>query len=123
MKENKSLFCKDKSHKMNRFLEVCLLLLLRDSVGYGYALMDQLEDFGFSKEAINVSTLYRTLRKMEKESFVSSFWQEGGPGPRRRVYEITESGKKNLDQWIKILEIRKNRIEALISRYKEKTVE
>lgn len=121
MAKDQDLLCNGKGHKMERFLEVCLLLLLYDEVGYGYGLIEELEDFGFSQEELNVSTLYRTLRKMEKENLVSSFWEEGGPGPRRRVYEITDRGKENLDQWVSILEIRKARIEKLISRYNVKT--
>lgn len=121
MEKNHDLFCSSKSHKMERFLEVCLLLLLYDEVGYGYGLIEQLEYFGFSQDELNVSTLYRTLRKMEQEGLVSSLWEEGGQGPRRRVYEITESGKRNLGQWIKILEIRKARIEKLILKYEDKT--
>ncbi len=121
MEKNQDSFCTSKNHKMERFLEVCLLLLLYDEVGYGYGLIEQLEYFGFSQDEFNVSTLYRTLRKMEKENLVSSFWEEGGPGPRRRVYEITEGGRKNLDHWINILEIRKSRIEKLIKKYEDKT--
>jgi poly-beta-hydroxybutyrate-responsive repressor len=120
MQNDQALFCTDKNHKMERFLEVCLLLLLYDEVGYGYGLIEQLEYFGFSQDELNVSTLYRTLRKMEKEELVSSLWEEGGPGPKRRVYEITESGKKELAQWIKILEFRKKRIDKLIGKYDEK---
>lgn len=106
---------------MERFLEVCLLLLLYNEAGYGYGLIEQLEDFGFSKQELNVSTLYRTLRKMEKDELVSSLWEEGGQGPRRRVYVITETGRKHLDQWIKILKIRKARIEKLIEKYEDQT--
>ncbi len=120
MKADQALFCNSKHHKMERFLEVCLLLLLYDEVGYGYGLIEQLEYFGFSQEELNVSTLYRTLRKMETESLVSSFWEEGGPGPRRRVYQITENGKTNLNQWIRVLEIRKARIDTVIHKYHEK---
>ena len=119
MEKDQGLFCTSKSHKMERFLEVCLLLLLYDEVGYGYGLIEQLEYFGFSQDELNVSTLYRTLRKMEKENLVSSFWEEGGPGPRRRVYEIKEGGRKNLAQWIDVLEIRKSRIEKLIKKYED----
>lgn len=120
MENNQDLFCSGKNHKMERFLEVSLLMLLYDEAGYGYGLIEQLEFFGFSQDELNVSTLYRTLRKMEKENLVSSFWEEGGPGPKRRVYEITDDGRENLDQWIRILEVRKSRIERLIGRYEEK---
>jgi DNA-binding PadR family transcriptional regulator len=118
--EEHSLFCIGKNHKTERFLEVCLLLLLYDEVGYGYGLIEGLSFFGFSENELNVSTLYRTLRKMEKENLVISSWKEGGPGPQRRVYKITENGKNELNQWIKILKVRKARIEKLIDRYDEK---
>ncbi len=120
MEKEHSLFCNGPHHQMERFLEVCLLLLLYDEVGYGYGLIEQLEYFGFVAEELNVSTLYRTLRKMEKESLVSSYWQQGGPGPKRRVYEITKSGKLHLEQWITILKTRKSRIEKLIEQYEDK---
>jgi poly-beta-hydroxybutyrate-responsive repressor len=105
---------------MERFLEVCLLLLLYDEVGYGYGLIEQLSSFGFSEPDLNVSTLYRTLRKMEKEGLVTSLWESGGQGPRRRVYEITTSGRQNLDAWVKILKMRRTRIETLVGAYDKK---
>ena len=112
--------CKIKDGKMDRFLEVCLLVLLYDKLGYGYGLIEDLEDFGFSSEDLNVSTLYRTLRKMEKEDLVTSLWEESGLGPKKRVYKITQVGKNDLDNWIHTLKMRKNRIENLIKRYEEK---
>ena len=121
MKKRHDLFCKGKPHHMERFLEVCLLMLLYDKMGYGYGLVNQLYLYGFTENELNVSTLYRTLRKLEKENFVTSMWEEGGPGPKRRVYKITEAGKKELDQWIHILKLRKARIEKLISTYDEKS--
>ena len=116
MTEEHSLFCNGKHHKMERFMEVCLLLLLYEETGHGYGLIEQLSYFGFSKEQLNVSTLYRTLRRMEKEGSVVSAWEEGGKGPKRRVYNITDSGKKELEKWIQILKGRKARIEKLINR-------
>ncbi|MDD2301477.1 MAG: helix-turn-helix transcriptional regulator [Eubacteriales bacterium] len=121
MKDNRTFFCNGKPHHMERFLEVCLLLLLYDEIGYGYGLIEQLASFGFSEAGLNMSTLYRTLRKMENEGLVTSQWEEGGQGPKRRVYEITKDGKNELDQWIGILKIRKSRIEVLINQYDEKT--
>jgi PadR family transcriptional regulator, regulatory protein PadR len=120
MKDKQALFCNDKSQHMERFLEVCLLLLLYDEIGYGYGLIEQLSSFGFSPDDLNVSTLYRTLRKMEKEGLVTSLWEESDQGPKRRVYEITLKGKNDLDQWVKILKMRKFRIESLISQYDRK---
>lgn len=115
-----SLFCNDKPHHMERFLEVCLLLLLYDEISYGYGLIEQLESFGFSQDDLNMSTLYRTLRKMEKEELVTSQWEESDQGPKRRVYEITGKGRHELDHWSRILKVRKTRIESLLTRYEKK---
>ena len=120
LKKEQDLFCTSKSHKMERFLKVCLLFLLYDEIGYGYGLVEQLEYFGFTQNDLNISTLYRTLRTMEKENLVSSFWEEGTSGPRRRVYEITNYGRKDLEQWINILKIRNSMIEKLIQKYEDK---
>jgi DNA-binding PadR family transcriptional regulator len=123
MSDEHGLILNNKSHKMERFLEVCLLLLLYNDVGYGYGLVEELSYFGFSEEELNVSTLYRTLRNMEKEKLVESFWEEGGQGPKRRVYRISEYGKAELDQRIRIMRMRKARIERLIGRYAELGIE
>ncbi|MDD3058786.1 MAG: PadR family transcriptional regulator [Spirochaetia bacterium] len=120
MELEESLFCNQKPHHMERFLEVCLLLLLYDEIGYGYGLVEQLSQFGFAESDLNVSTLYRTLRKMEQVGLVTSDWEQGGQGPRRRVYAITAAGRNELDQWVKILKIRKSRIEALVRTYDQK---
>jgi len=120
LKKEQDLFCTSKSHKMERFFKVCLLFLLYDEIGYGYGLVEQLEYFGFTQNDLNISTLYRTLRTMEKENLVSSFWEEGTSGPRRRVYEITNYGRKDLEQWINILKIRNSMIEKLIQKYEDK---
>ena len=101
----------------DRFLEACLLQLLSEGMGHGYALMEQLQKFGISTKALNISTLYRTLRHMEKEGYLESEWKDGGPGPKRRVYLISEKGKKELEIRIRMMKARKSGIDRLISAY------
>lgn len=117
MSENKNLFCNEKHNKMERFMEICLLCLLHEETGHGYGLIEKLSIFGFTEETMNISTLYRTLRKMENEELVSSIWEQSEQGPKRRVYNITDNGKKELKNWISVLKNRKARIEKLINRY------
>lgn len=109
--------CAGTKRTQDKFLEACLLMLLIGETGHGYALMEQLERFGFSPGTFNLSTLYRTLRHMEKEGYLKSVWEEGGPGPRRRVYLVSEDGIKELAFRITMMKNRKAGIEALISAY------
>ncbi len=109
--------CKAGRKTADRFLEACLLQLLSEGTGHGYVLMEQLQQFGISLDAVNISTLYRTLRHMEKEGCLESEWEEGGPGPKRRVYLISEKGKKELEIRIRMMKARKSGIDRLISAY------
>lgn len=101
----------------DKFLEACLLQLLSEGIAHGYALMEKLEQFGYSREAVNISTLYRILRHMEREGCLESVWEEGGAGPKRRVYLILEKGKLELELRIRMMKSRKAHIERLISEY------
>ncbi len=120
MQKRSSPCCDTKHQKMERLLEICLLLLLFDGEGYGYGLIEQLSDFGFSGDDLNIGSLYRTLRKMEDQDMVSSVWKEAGQGPKRRVYTITKKGKLELHIWIGVLKERKARIEQVIETYETK---
>lgn len=109
--------CNAERKTADRFLEACLLQLLSQGTGHGYVLMEQLQQFGISTDALNISTLYRTLRHMEKEGCLESEWEEGGPGPKRRIYLISEKGKKELEIRIRMMKARKSGIDRLINAY------
>ena len=61
-----------------------ILLSLREWNSYGYELMGRASMFGF--EAMNTGTLYRTLRRMEKDGVVESSWDLSGGGPAQDVH-------------------------------------
>src|SRR5829696_4601681 len=84
------------------WLEAVILLSLREWNSYGYELMGRARMFGF--EAMNTGTLYRTLRRMEKDGVVESSWETSGGGPARRMYTITGSGNAHLGILVKSLE-------------------
>ena len=84
------------------WLEAVVLLSLREWSSYGYELMGRARMFGF--EAMNTGTLYRTLRRMEKDGVLESSWETSGDGPARRMYTITDAGRAYLDFWARSLE-------------------
>ena len=89
-------------HRPRNWLVPVILLSLREWNSYGYELMQRASMFGF--EAMNPGTLYRTLRRMEKDGVVESSWETSGGGPARRMYAITGSGNAHLEIWVKSLE-------------------
>lgn len=117
MVKGKDSFCSSK-HSKGRFIEACLLCLLKEAKSYGYSLMENLADFGFSQDEVNISVIYRKLRAMEKENLVVSSWSESDQGPKKRIYEITDQGMEELDDWVHFLGDRKQRITLIIDKYK-----
>ena len=101
------------------FLQSCLLVLLHRTPGYGYTLMDDLSEFGFSPDKMDVSIIYRALRDLEANDLVSDSWDENSLGPQRRVYTITPQGEIALEVWIENLHQRRKEIEALELAYED----
>jgi PadR family transcriptional regulator, regulatory protein PadR len=73
----------------------------KEKSSHGYELMDRIAGFGF--EQINPGTLYRALRKMEKEGLCESEWETssngGGSGAACRTYSVTDTGEAYLESW------------------------
>lgn len=76
------------------FMTPWILLLLKQWKAHGYVLMQYLNQMGFP--AVDHATLYKELRNLDKEGFISSEWETGGSGPAKRVYSITDAGEEVL---------------------------
>ena len=106
-----------KHKNKGRFIEACLLCLLKENKSYGYNLLKDLADFGFIEGEINISIIYRNLKNMENENLIVYSWLESEEGPSKKVYEITEKGEEKLSNWIKFLNERKKRINLITGKY------
>lgn len=85
---------------------------------HGYELLDRLKGYGLVN--IDPSLIYRALHTLEGEGLVSSTWdKEESQGPPRRVYSLTELGKKELDNIKTELEEQRDRIERLMQAYSD----
>ncbi len=114
---NQPVPCGGQAPKMEKYMETCLLILLKEAPAHGYGLIEGLAPFGYQTEDLQLSTLYRRLRRMENEGLVASQWEKGEQGPKKRVYSITLSGEQHLEEWVEILRDRRRRIGRLIERF------
>lgn len=105
--------------RISRFLEPCLLLLLRDDATHGYNLLEALDQFGFARGSVDASVVYRILREMEEAGWVSSQWDTAGSGPPRRVYSVTPDGEEYLAAWINDLRCTRDEIDRFIETYEQ----
>ncbi len=82
-----------------RLVEPCLLTLLQEGPRHGYELMASVGRFGIEPADLDSGLVYRTLRSMERQGWLTSEWDTGRPGPARRTYSITPAGRQALAQW------------------------
>lgn len=101
--------------RISRFLEPCLLLLLRGDASHGYNLSDGLQQFGFTAGFIDISVVYRLLREMEAQGWVTSQWDTAGSGPPRRIYHVTADGDAYLRWWIDDLRRTRDEIDRFVA--------
>ncbi len=97
-------------------LEVATLALIAESTTHGYELVDQIEGVAGSLICIDPGSMYRLLRAMEEQGFVTSTWQVPEAGPSRRVYEITEQGLEALELMTSSLSQRATAMQKLADR-------
>jgi PadR family transcriptional regulator, regulatory protein PadR len=97
-----------------------LLLMLAEDGSHGYELIEQLETLGFDPDCLDSSIIYRNLRELEEQGLVDSHWdEEDTKGPKRRVYQINETGWDQLGIWLDNLTHVQQQIADLKERYQQ----
>ncbi len=70
-------------------------------------------------DGIDAGNLYRFLRALEADGIVASKWDAELPGPARRTYTITDSGRQLLAAWAAALGDVRTRIDQFLDRYQD----
>jgi PadR family transcriptional regulator, regulatory protein PadR len=92
-----------------------ILLAVSLQRAHGYLIEEYLRSLGFL--SLEMSTLYRTLRQLEKDGLLLSSWEPGPTGPARRVYSLTDMGRVWLDQWADTLDTYRRMLDRFFGLY------
>ncbi len=92
-----------------------VLLAVSLQRAHGYLIEEYLHSLGFL--SLEMSTLYRTLRQLEKDGLLFSSWEPGPAGPARRVYSLTDAGRVWLDSWAGVLDAYRGMIDRFFGLY------
>ncbi len=96
-------------------LELAVLLVI--SHGSVYA-SDILKTLKSSDLLVVEGTLYPILSRLKNDGDLEYQWQESRNGPPRKYYQLTDSGKKNLQQVLSIWKNLNQSITSLIKNQK-----
>ena len=97
-----------KSQIVRGTLEYCILLMINKKVYYGYEILQELSKYPIISST--ESTVYPLLRRLQKENYLQSIWQESAEGlPPRKYYSLTAEGQEYLEamnkEWQNLLNV------------------
>lgn len=104
--ENELNECAELGKSLNRLSQPTILSILAKSNEplHGYIIVQQAANspmFGGTKP--DATGIYRTLKRMEEANLVTSEWDTPESGSPKRMFTLTETGRKCLRRWIDAL--------------------
>ncbi|MEG1017389.1 MAG: PadR family transcriptional regulator, partial [Oscillospiraceae bacterium] len=85
-------------------IDTIILKVLLDGDNYGYEIIKAVLVNSGGEYDLKEPSLYTSLKRLEKQSLIESYWGDESQGGRRKYYHITESGKSAfenaLSEWI-----------------------
>jgi len=84
--------------------DTIILKFLQDSDKYGYEITKLAYELSGNKYELKEATMYSSLKRLEHDGHITSYWGDETQGGRRRYYRITASGRAqyeaNKRNWI-----------------------
>jgi PadR family transcriptional regulator, regulatory protein PadR len=83
-------------------LDLLILKALRDEPSHGYRVIQRLRERSDQLLDLPEGSVYPALHRLHRAGYLSGRWQ-AGDGPRKRVYQVTARGsrelERQLDEW------------------------
>lgn len=84
--------------------DTIILKLLTDGDKYGYEITKLVHELSGYQYELKEATMYSSLKRLEHDGYISSYWGDESQGGRRKYYRITASGQQqyenNKQNWI-----------------------
>lgn len=94
--------------------DTMILKLLLNGDKYGYEISKLIRANSGEQYELKEATMYSSLKRLEKEGNIRSYWGDATKGGRRKYYTITLSGKEAYKQNKQNWELAKKILERLL---------
>ncbi len=85
-----------RAESLKGHLDALILAVLAAGPRHGYAVIEELKQRSGGELALPEGTVYPALHRLEAAGLLTSAWSDGGR--RRRVYELTRRGTRDLGE-------------------------
>ena len=97
-------------------LSTIILSTLLDGDKYGYEILKAVEKQTNGIIKIQQPSLYSSLKRMEDQNLISSYWRDSDIGGRRHYYRLTDLGRKQTIEWQKDLVTSQKCVKEIINK-------
>lgn len=108
------------SQMLKGLLEGCILKIIQEKETYGYELVEDLKQGGFTE--VTEGSVYPIVLRLEKKGIISSIKKASPLGPKRKYYFLTDLGRKELTQFLEGWVILKQNVDYFIEDFSKKEV-
>jgi len=102
-------------------IDTIILCVLMAHDHYGYDIIRAIRHRSDGGYELKEPTLYASLRRLEKQEMVQSYWGDETQGGRRKYYRLTDQGKALYQQNLVAWKSARNLIDRLIAYQEEGT--
>jgi len=74
--------------------DTIILKLLFDGDKYGYEITKLVQELSKNEYELKEATMYSSLKRLEKDGHITSYWGDESQGGRRKYYQITATGRQ-----------------------------
>ena len=84
-------------------IDTIILRVLCDGDNYGYEIIKAISKRSNGKYELKEPSLYTSLKRLESNQLIQSYWGDESQGGRRKYYKVTPTGMdafhQNLEDW------------------------
>lgn len=90
-------------------IDAIILCALKEGDSYGYEILKDIATASHGEYEMKEPSLYTSLKRLEGQGFVESYWGDESQGARRKYYRVTPTGAVELEEaterWVRVRRI------------------
>jgi PadR family transcriptional regulator PadR len=104
------------SDSIRGYIDAIILRVLIVGDNYGYEIIKTIYNDSNQQYELKEPSLYTSLKRLETNGLIQSYWGDESQGGRRKYYKITANGKAVYEKAVEEWHVARNMIDLLIER-------
>jgi len=95
-------------------IDTIILRVLSEGDNYGYEIIKSISKYSHGQYELKEPSLYTSLKRLESQGNIASYWGDESQGGRRKYYAVTPQGRETYRRSVNAWKRAKKLIDQLI---------